>query len=100
VKENDMAINPNEPLSVLDKRTFGVNAFRHPVCGFIVEMGHGALSVDRQVENYLAQVASTEGKPAASALRVAVEKFKAGGGTVPEPPEPSARMSHARGSAR
>jgi hypothetical protein len=83
-----------EPISEIEKRTFGVNAYRHPVCGFIVETGHGALSVDRQVENHLAEVASTEGRAAATALRNRVADFKAAGGTVPEPPLPHTRMSH------
>lgn len=93
-----MPFDPAEPLTEMERRTFGVDAFRHPVCGFIVEMGQGALPVEQQVANHLIQVARAEGRAAAAALRKRVDDFKAAGGSVPEPPPPRTRMSHARQS--
>jgi hypothetical protein len=62
-------INPNEPLSIPEMLTFGSDAVRHPVLGFVIERGSGALSIEEQADNYIRMVANTEGAAAAEAVR-------------------------------
>jgi hypothetical protein len=62
-------IDPNTPLSVIEKQTFGPDARRHPVTGHPLEMGSGALSELEQGYNHLRVILQTEGKAAADAMR-------------------------------
>ncbi len=63
-------IDPNEPLSLTEKQVFGANARRHPVLGFVIELGLGSLPVDDQAKNFIRDVEYYEGATAAEALRI------------------------------
>ncbi len=66
-------LDPKLPLSLTEKAVFGADALRHPIAGFVIEQGKGALPVKAQLENYIRLVAHTEGKDAAESLRVKCE---------------------------
>jgi hypothetical protein len=55
--------------SLTEQQVFGPDAKRHPVLGFVIEQGSGALSVAEQIQNYISMVAVTESAAAAEAVR-------------------------------
>jgi hypothetical protein len=59
----------SHPLSVMEKNTFGHDAKRHPVIGFVLEQGSGAGTPDQQAENYCKSVDADEGRDAGNELR-------------------------------
>ena len=63
------ALDPQAPLSNADRATFGHNAKRHPVLGFPLESGIGALPVEQQAAAFVADVERSHGKAAADVLR-------------------------------
>ena len=63
-----MLLDPTEALTPTECHVFGVDARRHPVLGFVVEQGHGALPERAQVELYVRQIEQTD-RAAADALR-------------------------------
>lgn len=63
-------LDPKEPLTIPEKHVYGADAKRHPIAGFVIEQGSGAMPVDVQLRNYLVMVEHVEGKEAAEQLRV------------------------------
>lgn len=63
-------IDPLSALSVTERHVFGPDARRHPLLGFVIEQGSGALPVDEQARQYVQIIEHTEGKAAADAMRV------------------------------
>jgi len=63
-------LDSREPLNETEKHVFGPDAKRHPIAGFVIEQGSGAMPVDVQLAQYIAMVERTEGKEAAEQLRI------------------------------
>jgi hypothetical protein len=61
--------DPSHPLSVMEKNTFGHDAKRHPVTGFVLEQGYGAGTPDQQAENHCKMIDAEEGREAGNELR-------------------------------
>jgi hypothetical protein len=64
-----MPANPDHPLTIPEKITFGHDAKRHPITGLVLEQGSGCLSPDDQARIvHLPYIAETEGVEAAQAM--------------------------------
>jgi hypothetical protein len=72
----DSALDTAAPLSNADRATFGHNAKRHPVLGFLIEDGVGALPIEQQAEAFVKSVEASHGKPAADVLRRELQTAK------------------------
>jgi hypothetical protein len=57
------------PLSLTEMHVFGFDAQRHPLFGFVIEQGSGALPVEQQAENHIRAIERAEGPDAAVAAR-------------------------------
>jgi hypothetical protein len=66
-------LDPAAPLSNADRATFGHNAKRHPVLGFLIEDGVGSLPVEQQAAAFVMDVERSHGKAAADVLRRELE---------------------------
>ena len=73
-----MPPDPKDPLTETEKKVFGEDARRHPVTGFPIERGSGALPERMQAQNHIRHVAETEGPEAADAMRKRLEAFHSG----------------------
>ncbi len=73
--------DPKDSLSPTDRLIFGSDAKRHPITGFVLEQGIGALPPEQQARNHLANVERFEGKAAADALRGRLESYERGSAT-------------------
>jgi hypothetical protein len=62
-------MNPDEPLSVLEKHTFGADAKRNPVTGMVLEQGVGAWPADQQALLHCQIIEERDGNAAADAMR-------------------------------
>jgi hypothetical protein len=70
-------IDPNEPLTVDERRTFGVDAKRHPITGIPLERGSGALPAAAQARLHLRsiwQIVEREAKQIFLADGIAADK--------------------------
>jgi negative regulator of replication initiation len=65
----DAALDPQAALTNSEKLTHGAAAKRHAVLGFVIEDGRGALPVELQAQNFIADVARAYGEAAADVLR-------------------------------
>jgi hypothetical protein len=73
-----MPIDPNEPLTVMERHSFGHDATRHPITGMVLEKGSGAfLPKEQAYRVHLPIIAKTEGAAAAAAMRAALDKYYA-----------------------
>jgi hypothetical protein len=61
--------DPKHELDETEKHVFGADAKRHPICGFVIEQGSGALAVELQAELFCQNLERTEGPQAAAAMR-------------------------------
>lgn len=84
-----MPTNPNEPLSVQEKATFGPNAQRHPITGIPLESGSGALQPKKQAYLHLQVIAHVEGAAVAAEVRKNLDAFYAAPAAA-APPQPQA----------
>jgi hypothetical protein len=74
-----MPANPDHPLTIPEKITFGHNAKRHPITGLVLEQGSGCLSPDDQARIvHLPYIAQTEGVEAARAMLTKLDAAKVG----------------------
>lgn len=62
-------IDPSHPLSVTERLVFGADARRHPVLGFVIQLGSGSHAPDVQAELYIRDVERGDGPEAGAALR-------------------------------
>lgn len=61
--------NPTHPLSIPEQIIFGQSARRHPITGYPLEQGAGALSDNEQAEQHCRAIEVAEGKEVANAIR-------------------------------
>jgi hypothetical protein len=62
--------DPKQKLSTPEKQVFGADAERHPITGYVIEKGYGALSPRAQAYDvHLPLIAKLEGQAAAAAMR-------------------------------
>jgi hypothetical protein len=64
--------HPDEPLTEQEKRVFGHDARRHPICGFVLEQPldpDGRLTPDYQAELFCQNLERTHGPEAAAMMR-------------------------------
>jgi hypothetical protein len=62
--------DPRQELSIPERQTFGVDAVRHPITGYPIEKGYGALSPrDQAWRVHLPLISAREGKAAAEEIR-------------------------------
>jgi hypothetical protein len=61
--------DPSHPLTVPEKLVFGVDAQRHPITGYVLEQGYGALSENEQAELHCRIIDAEEGRAAGNELR-------------------------------
>jgi hypothetical protein len=61
--------DPLHPLTVPEKLVFGADARRHPVAGFVLEQGYGALSESAQAEQHCQTIDAEDGRAAGNEMR-------------------------------
>lgn len=62
------------PLSPTEQAVYGADAVRHPLTGYILEKGHGALSpYEQAVKIHLPQIAATQGIQVANDLKIKLD---------------------------
>ena len=61
--------DPSQPLSVMEKNTFGADAKRHWATGHVLEQGYGALPEKEQAELHCRTIDAEEGREAGNEMR-------------------------------
>ena len=84
-----MPPNPLHPLTRVEKLVYGEDGVRHPISGYCIERGYGALSPDLQAEMlHLPAIERAEGKAAADAIRRKLQAATSPLHLVKESPSP------------
>ena len=61
--------DPSHPLTVMEINTFGADARRHPITGYVLEQGYGARSENEQAEQHCRTIDAEEGRAAGNEMR-------------------------------
>jgi hypothetical protein len=61
--------DPSHPLTVMEMNTFGADARRHPITGYVLEQGYGAGSESEQAEQHCRTIDAEDGRAAGNKMR-------------------------------